>query len=585
MSFPEDARRTETDVLIIGGGVAGMMAAVGCRRSGVSPVLMTKASFPSGSSSMARGGYSAAMGHSNPADKPEFLFEDSVQASYDLCNRRLMRLMSHEAIERTHELDAWGLGLVRMENGLYHQKPSASHRYDRLLHCGKLMGKPLMQSLHKKMKAWEIASAAHVMFVDLMKEGDRVVGAWGFAYRDGAPVVVHARSTIIATGGAPQLHEVNDSPPYISGDGYAIALRAGADLIDMEFIDYQLMVAAPERIRGYPPHSSGFINAGAYLYNKDMERFMRRYDPERCERSTRAMVNRAVGTEIYEGRGTENHGVYLDTCHVFDVVNDGATADIVRVLKNCGVDLSKEPFEVASGPHTYLGGIRIDEWGRTTVEGLYSGGEASGGVHGANRTGGAALADSYVFGLRSGMGAACEAKGRECPDPEGGGWREGLERLEERANRAGGTHAGGRGVDEVRKEVQRVGAISIGQIRDGERLEKALLELDGLQRENGEVAARGDTVRKKWDSMRKILETDNLIEVARMLAAAALERKESRGGHFRFDYPDLDSENWTCNIVLRAEKGRISAHRVAVPGEEAANPPPGVPETAAMPGD
>ena len=217
---------------------------------------------------------------------------------------------------------------------------------------------------------------------------------------DGAPVVVHARSTIIATGGAPQLHEVNDSPPYISGDGYAIALRAGADLIDMEFIDYQLMVAAPERIRGYPPHSSGFINAGAYLYNKDMERFMRRYDPERCERSTRAMVNRAVGTEIYEGRGTENHGVYLDTCHVFDVVNDGATADIVRVLKNCGVDLSKEPFEVASGPHTYLGGIRIDEWGRTTVEGLYSGGEASGGVHGANRTGGAALADSYVFNLQ-----------------------------------------------------------------------------------------------------------------------------------------------------------------------------------------
>ncbi len=580
MSFSEEARRTETDVLIIGGGVAGMMAVVGCRRSSVEPVLMTKATFPSGSSSMARGGYSAAMGHSNPADKPEFLFEDSVQASYDLCNRRLMRVMSHEAIDRTIELDAWGLGLIRMDNGLYHQKPSASHRYDRLLHCGKLMGKPLMQSLHKKMKSWGIKSAAHVMFVDLMKDGDRVVGAWGFSYRDGAPVVVHARSTIIATGGAPQLHEVNDSPPDISGDGYAIALRAGAELIDMEFIDYQLMVAAPERIRGYPPHSSGFINAGAYLYNKDKERFMWRYDPERGERSTRAMVNRGVGTEIYEGRGTENHGVYLDTCHVFDVVNSGATADIVRVLNNCGVDLSKEPFEVASGPHTYLGGIRIDEWGRTNVEGLYSGGEASGGIHGANRTGGAALADSYVFGLRAGMGAACEAKERERPDPEGGGWREGFERLEERANRSGGHD-----VDEVRKEVQEVGAVTIGQIRDGERLEKALLELDGLQRENGEAAAHGDTARKKWESMRKIMETDNLIEVARMLAIAALERKESRGGHFRFDYPELDSENWTCNIVLKAKNGRIIPRREAVPGEEAANPPPGVPETVAMPGD
>ena len=133
--------------------------------------------------------------------------------------------------------------------------------------------------------------------------------------------------------------------------------------------------------------------------------------------------------------------------------------------------------------------------------------------------------------------------------------------------------------------MQEVGAVTIGQIRDGERLEKALLELDGLQRENGEAAAQGDTARKKWESVRKIMETDNLIEVARMLAIAALERKESRGGHFRFDYPEVDTENWTCNIVLKAENGRIISRREAVPGEEAANPPPGVPETAAMPGD
>ena len=444
-----------------------------------------------------------------------------------------MRVMSQEAIDRTHELDAWGLGLVRLESGLYHQKASASHRYDRLLHCGKLMGKPLMSSLRKKMTAWEIESSDHVMFVDLMKEGERVVGAWGFRYRDGTPVAVHARATIIATGGAPQLHEINDSPPYVSGDGYAMALRAGAELIDMEFIDYQLLAAAPERIKGYPPHTSGFINAGAYLYNKDGERFMWRYDPERGERATRAIVNRAVGTEIYEGRGTESHGVLLDARHVFDAVNDGATADIVRVFRNCGVDMAESPIEVASGPHTYLGGIRIDEWGRSSVVGLYS---------------------------------------------EGGGWKEGFERFEERASREG---AGD--VDEIRRGVQRVGALTIGQIRDGDRLEHALGELGDLERENENALIAGEKPRQRWECMRKIYETGNLIQVARMLATAALERKESRGGHFRFDYSDLDNGNWKYNIILRLEGGRILPRREEVPGEEAAEAPPGAASTAAMP--
>ena len=382
----------------------------------------------------------------------------------------------------------------------------------------------------------------------------------------------------MATGGAPQLHELNDSPPYISGDGYAMALRAGADLIDMEFIDYQLLAAAPERIRGYPPHTSGFINAGAYLYNKDGERFMWRYDPERGDGATRANVNRAVGTEIYQGRGTESHGILLDARHVFDVVNNGATADIVRVFRNCGVDMAESPIEVASGPHTYLGGIRIDEWGRTTIEGFYAGGEAAGGIHGANRTGGAALADSYVFGLRAEIGAACEAGDWERPDPEGGGWREGIAWLEERTNRSGGG-----GVDEIRREVQQVGTVTIGQIRDGDRLKKALTELDALERDNDEVSVSGDSPKKRWECMRRILETGNLIQVARMLTTAGLMREESRGGHFRFDFPDLDDENWRCNIVLRAHNGEISARREEIPGEGVGDPPPGVPSTAAMP--
>ena len=577
MSPFSEVRKIETDALIIGGGVAGMMAAVGCVRSGVKPLLVTKATFPSGSSSMARGGYTAAMGHAEPADRPEFLYEDSVEASYGLCNRRLMRIMSEEAIQRTIELDAWGLGLVRMENGGYHQKKSASHRFPRLLHCGKLMGKPLMRALAEKMRAWDVETIQHAILVDLMKEGGRVVGAWGFLYREGVPVVVHARSTIVATGGAPQLHEVNDSPPYISGDGYAMALRAGADLIDMEFIDYQLLTAAPLKIRGYPPHTSGFINAGAHLLNGDGERFMWRYDPEKGERATRAVVNRGVGMEIFEGRGTENHGVFLDARHVIDEVNDGATADIIRVFRTQGVDMADSPIEVASGPHTYLGGIRIDEWGRASLEGLYAGGEAAGGVHGANRTGGAALADSYVFGLRAGIGAACEGKRRERPDPEGGGWREGLERL-----RAREAWAGGPDDRRLRLEAQRVGVEEIGQIREEKRLLRALARLDELEAENEGAAVAGDVPRRRFDCMRRIQETHNLIAVARMLAVAALAREESRGGHFRLDHPEM-SEAWRCSVALSLVDGEVKPRREEVAGEDAVAPPPGeAPTTAAI---
>lgn len=577
MSPFSEVRKIETDALIIGGGVAGMMAAVGFVRSGVKPLLVTKATFPSGSSSMARGGYTAAMGHAEPADGPEFLYEDSVEASYGVCNRRLMRIMSEEAIQRTIELDGWGLGLVRLEDGRYHQKKSASHRFPRLLHCGKLMGKPLMGALARKMREWGIETIPHAVFSDLMKEGGRVVGAWGLLYREGVPLVVHARSTIMATGGAPQLHEVNDSPPYISGDGYAMALRAGAELIDMEFIDYQLLAAAPLKIRGYPPHTSGFINAGAHLRNRDGERFMRRYDSERGERATRAVVNRGVGMEIFEGRGTENHGVYLDARHVIEEVNDGATADIIRVFRNQGVDMAKSPIEVASGPHTYLGGIRIDEWGRASLPGLYAGGEAAGGVHGANRTGGAALADSYVFGLRAGIGAACEGARRERPDPRGGGWREGVERL-----RAREANANGPDERSLRLEVQRVGVEGIGQIREGARLEKALVRLDELEAENEGAAVAGDSPRKRFDCMRRIQETHNLIGVARMLAVAALTREESRGGHFRMDRPDM-SEAWRCSVALSLEDGRVTPRRREIVGEEAAAPLPGeAPTTAAL---
>ncbi|MEE9241156.1 MAG: FAD-binding protein [bacterium] len=580
MNSFQDVQRIQTDLLIIGGGVAGMMAAVGAVRSGVKPMLLTKGTFPSGSSSMARGGHTIAIGHAVPEDKPEFLYEDSVKASLGTCNQRLMRVMSHEAIDRTLELDEWGLGLIRVEenSAKFDQKPSGSHRYPRLVHCGDLMGKPLMASLSKKVREWGIVPEAHLMLVDLLREDGRVIGAWGFRHREGIPVVIHAGATVLATGGAPQLHELNDSPPTITGDGYAMAMRAGAELIDMEFIDYQLLAAAPARIAGYPPHTSGFIHKGAYLLNKDKERFMKNYDPENWERSTRAMINSTVAREIFEGRGTENNAIYLDARHMLHEVNDGATAAIIRVFKTSGVDMAKEPIEVTSGPHTYLGGVLIDEWGRTGLKGLYAGGEAAGGIHGANRTGGAALADSYVFGFRSGMAAARELPLHGKPDSKAGSWRGEIEKLEAHLGRTEGPPP-----DEWRREVQQLVVTCIGQVRHGDRLEEGLRKLDEFEERFDEVAVLGDTLRARFNCLRRTLETRNLIQVARMLGTAALFREESRGGHFRLDFPELDDENWKCNIVMREEGGCLSLRKRAVVEEtEVAPDPPGAGSTAAV---
>ena len=575
----QDVRKIETDVLIVGGGVAGMMAALGALRGGAKPVVVTKGTYASGSSSMARGGHSIAIGHSDPADNPGIFFEDSIKGGYGLSNPRLVEVMCRESIDRTLELDAWGLGLVRLDDGRFEQKMGAfPHRFARLVHCGRLMGKPLMATLSRKTRECGIEPIDHVMLVDLLREGGRVVGAWGFLYREGLPVVVHARSTVLATGGAPQLHALNDSPPTITGDGYAMGWRAGAELIDMEFIDYQLITAAPPKLSGYPPHSSGFLNEGGYLLNQHGERFMSRYDPERMERSTRALINRAVAIEIFEGRGTENNAVYIDIRHVFDEANSGASADVIKTFRNGGVDMRNSLLEVTSCPHTYLGGLRIDEWGRTTIEGLYAGGEAAGGVHGANRLGGAALIDSYVFGFRAGIAAACDGKERSRPDAGGGGWQEHLARLAEWSNRSDRS----RPAEEWRGKVQELVVSSVGQVRRGDRLSAALARLQDLEREFHEIRLESGSLRQHFDSLRLALETRNLIQVARMLGTAALHREESRGGHYRLDFPKSDNERFLANIVLW-KKGEEVVHELRpVPELGHEVPPPGNVTTAAM---
>jgi fumarate reductase (CoM/CoB) subunit A len=296
------------------------------------------------------------------------------------------------------------------------------------------------------------------------------------------------------------------------------------------------------------------------------------------ERSTRAMLNRAVAMEIFEGRGSENNAVYVDIRHVFDEANAGASADVIKTFKNSGVDLKTSFLEVTSCPHTYLGGLRIDEWGRTTVGGLYAGGEAAGGIHGANRLGGAALIDSYVFGYRAGMTAACESRAHVPSHSNSDNWRQPLAATSKWINRSGA----GMSQSEWRAAVQELVVTSAGQVRRGDRLESALAALDELDGKFADVRIEGETPRQRFDCARRCLETRNLIQVARMLGTAALLREESRGGHFRLDFPATDERRFRRNIVVWNQQGNVRAELRDVPDDRVAGePPPGIVSTEA----
>ncbi|MEE9274303.1 MAG: FAD-dependent oxidoreductase [bacterium] len=553
------------DVLVIGGGVAGMLAAMEAHEAGTDVLYLTKATFPAGSSSMARGGYAAALGHADPRDNPYVNWKDAIKSGYGINNQRLVRIMVEEALERTYTIDSWGLGLVKTEEEKFSQKHNAGDSYARFVHCVRMIGKPLMATLSGRVKALGVPLQSNAFVVDLLQDASgRVTGAWGFKHREGSAFAVRAKTTVLCTGGAPQLHRVNDSPPQVTGDGYPIALRAGAELIDMEMIDYQLMTGWPEKLAGYPPYSTGFIRAGARLLNRNGERFMKRYNPDApdgaFEKAARALVNRGVGIEIFEGRGTDHGTVYLDAREIVDDVGE-EILPIVQAYKNAGVNIYEEPIEVVSGPHTFLGGLRIDEHGRTTLPGLFAGGEAAGGIHGSNRLAGAALADSFVFGARAGKAAAREAAGEPLPDLPREAVAEGVASLKRRLSASGGREPA-----DFRIALQENVFGNMGQVRSAERLREGMAILGALREEAASVPSEGETPRKRFGRMMHVIETENLIEVAAMLGTAALLREESRGGHYRSDFPEQDDANWlTNNALTRGDRPGELRTRLAPP--------------------
>jgi fumarate reductase (CoM/CoB) subunit A len=545
--------RHETDVLIVGGGAAATMAAFECAEAGLPVIQVTKGRATSGTTTVARGGFAAAMGKD---DSPELHLQDILKHGGELIDPELARVWVYGIVDVVNDLVSWGAEFVRTPDGALDLKNFPNHSRPRAVHHYDFTGNMLTKVLSKKLRAdRRIEKHSITAIVDLIKCDGRVIGAWGVDYQAGSLVVYRAQQVILCTGGGSGLFYVNDNPPQVTGDGYVLGFRAGVPLLGIEMIDFQAMCTSPAELFGFAPHPTGFINAGAVFRNQEGEPFLRRYFPETAEASTRSEVILAMAREIHDGRATSTGGIFMDATAVpVEVIQKM----IPYVYKTClyhGVDITKVPLEVAPGSHTWLGGLKVDVDGRTPVDGLFAAGETAGGIHGGNRIGGSALASALVYGRRAGRRAAALTKTArfssprldECAiPPSDTAWLTALMRRDT-----------GPLQSEVRTACRMLAHKKLGPMREAHALSESLTEYERIERGEVPTMRLDDKARSsekdRGNELESALSVRNLALLGRILATAALRRTESRGAHFRLDYPDTDDLRW--RVVTRLQKG------------------------------
>ncbi|MEO2241155.1 MAG: fumarate reductase (CoM/CoB) subunit TfrA [Euryarchaeota archaeon] len=546
--------RIECDVLVLGGGGAALRAAIEAAHHDLNVVLVSKGPLGrSGCTVMAEGGYNAVLRTASPDDTFDLHFRDTVEGGAYLNDQRLVEILVREAPDRLLDLERYGAVFTRREDGTLAQRPFGGQSRPRTCYAGDRTGHEIAMALLDELRRLDrVRTLEHVMAYRLITDDEgRVLGALCVDLEREEELTILAHATVLATGGAGQLYPITTNPAYKTGDGYAMALHAGCPLIDMEMVQFHPTgMVYPESARGILV-TEAVRGEGGRLYNADGERFMKRYDPDRMELATRDVVARAIYREIREGRGTEHGGVYLDVTHLPDEVIETKLETTLRQFLRYGVDIRKEPMEVAPTAHHFMGGIPINERAETPLPRLFACGEVTGGVHGANRLGGNALADTQVFGRRAGLHAARLAlrlrrrgerprvRASRLTDPKLDPW----------------THVGEEDPLELRRELRQVMWKHVGLERSERGLKRAIQRLNELQSRVNEHGVDDEP------GLRIALETVNMIQVGLAVARSALFRRESRGAHYRTDHPDRDDENWLKHTVYRPD-GRLETRPV-----------------------
>jgi len=591
-----DIERLPYDVVVVGAGGSGLRAAIEARHAGKRTAVISKSLFGKAHTVMAEGGCAAAMGNSNPNDNWMVHFRDTMRGGKFLNNWRMAELHAKEAPDRVYELEAWGALFDRTKDGRISQRNFGGHQYARLAHVGDRTGLEMIRTLQQRVVALQQEDArtlgdpeamikvfAETTITELMKDGERIAGAFGYIRGTGQFVLFEAPTVILATGGIGKTFKYSSNSWEYTGDGHALALLAGATLLNMEFVQFHpTHMVWPLSVRGLLVTES-VRGDGGVLRNSEGRRYMFDYvpdvfraqyaeteeeadrwynDPDHNRRPPELLprdeVARANNAEVKAGRGSPHGGVFLD------IASRRSSEEILRRLPSmyhqfkelADVDITKEPMEVGPAQHYVMGGVEVDpDTAASIVPGLFAAGEVSGGMHGSNRLGGNSLSDLLVFGRRAGIGAASyldslDARPKVTDAELEAARAEALAPLE---------RSGGENPYTLHGEVQQTMSDLVGIIRKEDEIKAALTELEKLRAQAANVSAEGGPAYNPgWHLA---LDLRNIMLIADCVAQSALERQESRGGHTRDDFPEMSADWRKVNLICTLDGDRVSIRR------------------------
>jgi succinate dehydrogenase flavoprotein subunit len=592
-----EIERLPYDVVVVGAGGSGLRAAIEARHAGKRTAIISKSLFGKAHTVMAEGGCAAAMGNSNPNDNWQVHFRDTMRGGKFLNNWRMAELHAKESPDRVYELEAWGALFDRTKDGKISQRNFGGHQYARLAHVGDRTGLEMIRTLQQRVVALQQEDArthgdpeamikvfAETTVTELVKDGERIAGAFGYIRESGKFVLFEAPAVILATGGIGKTFKYSSNSWEYTGDGHALALLAGATLLNMEFVQFHpTHMVWPISVRGLLVTES-VRGDGGVLKNSEGKRYMFNYvpdvfraqyaeteeeadrwydDPDHNRRPPELLprdeVARANNAEVKAGRGSPHGGVFLD------IASRRPAEEILRRLPSmyhqfkelADVDITKEPMEVGPAQHYVMGGVEVDpDTAASIVPGLFAAGEVSGGMHGSNRLGGNSLSDLLVFGRRAGLGAVeyLESLGEARPAASDADLEaaraEALAPLE---------RSGGENPYTVHAEVQQTMSDLVGIIRKEDEIKAALAELEKLRARAANVSAEGGAAYNPgWHLA---LDLRNIMLIADCVAQAALERQESRGGHTRDDFPEMSPEWRKVNLICTLDGDHVAIRK------------------------
>ena len=592
--------RHKYDVLVIGAGGAGLRAAVEARESGLRVAIICKSLFGKAHTVMAEGGAAASMGNVNDKDSWMVHFRDTMRGGKFLNHYRMAELHAKESPDRIWELETWGALFDRTKEGKISQRNFGGHEYPRLAHVGDRTGLELIRTMQQKIVQLQqkdgretgdmesgIKVFAELTITDILKEGGKVAGAYGYWRESGEEVLFEAPAVVIATGGVGKTFKITSNSWEGTGDGHALALKAGANLVDMEFLQFHPTgMVWPPSVRGILVTES-VRGEGGVLTNNLGERFMFKYIPDVFkdkyadneaeadrwytdqdnnrrppELLPRDEVARAINSEVKAGRGTEHGGVFLDVSKRIpaDVIKKRLPSMWHQFYELAGVDITKEPMEVGPTCHYVMGGVEVepDTAAAVGVPGLFAAGEVAGGMHGSNRLGGNSLSDLLVFGRRAGMGAVAYLKSNSTNSVSDETIHAAAAKIQAPFDRQGGENS-----YSLHAELQEVTHNLVGIIRTGAELKDAIAKIADIRKRSANVSVAGG--RKFNPGFHLAFDLDNMLLVAESTAKSADSREESRGGHTRDDFPGMSNEWRQVNHISSFDGQKVNVRKQALP--------------------